>query len=153
MKAQQGLHCLTNRKHIHTERMIKRFGWTQMSALGFILWVLLCCQTLYHCPPNSVWTQTAASLRQKTSLHMPTGYTQVWESHIHQNSDFVWYVNVGMVQVQNHNGNIYWRNSCKILQDFYTQHIRLCWSDHKTAELNTGVDAVWLVLVNASWHK
>lgn len=98
IEAQQGLHCPTNQKHRHTERMIKRFDWTQMSALGFILWVLLFCQTLYHCPPTSVWTQTAALLRQKTSLHVLTGYTQVWESHIHQNSDFVWYVNVGTVQ-------------------------------------------------------
>ncbi len=98
MKAPQGLHCSTNKKHIHTEHKIKRFDWTQMSALGFILWVLLCSQTLYHCPPTSVWTQTAVLLRQKTSLHMPTRYTQVWEIHIHQNRDFVWYVNVGTVQ-------------------------------------------------------
>lgn len=52
MKALQGLHCSTNQKHIHTERMIKRFDWTQMSAPGFILLVLLCCQTLHHCPSN-----------------------------------------------------------------------------------------------------
>lgn len=150
MKAQQGLHCSTNQKHIHTEHMIKRFGWTQMSALGFILWVLLCCQTLYQCPPNSVWTQTAASLRQKTRLYVPTGYTHVWESHIHQNMllfDMLMWER--FKEVQNHNGNIYWR----IQQDFYTGHIRLGWSDHKTAALNTGVNPVWWVLVDATWYN
>jgi len=98
MKAQQGLHCSANQKHIHTEHMIKRFEWTQMSALGFILWVLLCCQILYHCPPNSVWTQTAASLRQKNkSLRAHRIHTGLRKPYPSKHT-FVWYVNVGTVQ-------------------------------------------------------
>lgn len=154
MKAQQGLHCSTNQKHIHTEHNIKTFDWTQMSALGFILWVLLCCQTLYHCPPTSVWTQTAVFLRQKQvstcppDTHRSGKVTSIKTVIL---SDMLMWERFR--EVQNHNGNIYLRNSFIILQDFYTGNIRLSWSNQKLTELNTCLNVILWALLGASWSN
>lgn len=56
-------------------------------------------------------------------------------------------------EVQNHNGNIYLRNSFRILQGFYTGKIRLSWAGHKLPELNTRVNVIRWVLLGASWSN